>query len=54
MNRKVRGSEGRSFLLPLLGVLIASVLVAVLVRRVDVGASGSGVAESATVLPFGG
>jgi len=54
MNPRVRGSEGRSFLLPLLGVLITSVLVAVLVRGIDVGASGAGVAESTTVLPFGG
>lgn len=57
MNGKVRGSEGRSVLLPLLGVLITSVLVGFLIRGVgDEAGAGKdgGVAESATVLPFGG
>jgi hypothetical protein len=61
MNGKVRGSEGRTFLLPLLGVLITSVLVGFLVRGVgdEAGKDGNngnngGVAESTTVLPFGG
>lgn len=53
MNGKVRGSEGLSFLLPLLGVLITSVLVGFLVRGIETQ-DGGGVAESTTVLPFGG
>lgn len=54
MNGKVRGSEGLSFLLPLLGVLVASVLVGFLVRGIETKDGGGGVAESTTVLPFGG
>ncbi len=51
MDGKVRQDHTRSVLLPFFGIVLVSVLVGLMTRGL---VREPGVAESATVLPFGG